>query len=184
MLFRSLTLIVAPGAECRFTIAASGGIASPDSLAALSAQLVSLLKSAVANPDRALRALTAELPLLRTQPAVIEAKSLSIAPASSGLESQIAAIWAEAFGRAVSVHDNFFDIGGHSLLMIRVHARLVTALGRDIPVVKLFQYPSISALARFLGGDAHGQNISQVAQDRAAKAKAAMARHPLVKKPL
>jgi amino acid adenylation domain-containing protein len=70
------------------------------------------------------------------------------------LESRIAGVWQEVLGLAtISVHDNFFEIGGHSLGIIKVANRLKTILGRDIPVVMLFQYPTVESLASFIGGD-------------------------------
>ena len=100
------------------------------------------------------------------------------------MEAQIAAIWSEAFGRPVSTTDNFFDIGGHSLLMLRVHSRLVSELGREIPVVKLFQYSTIRALAQYLGGGAETSNVADAARDRAAKARAALAQRRVPARPV
>ncbi|MEO0409738.1 MAG: AMP-binding protein, partial [Cyanobacteria bacterium P01_A01_bin.135] len=48
---------------------------------------------------------------------------------------------------AVSIHDNFFDLGGHSLLGMRVIAQLEQALGREVPLKALFQTPTIAGLA-------------------------------------
>lgn len=71
------------------------------------------------------------------------------------LERAIATIWQEALRiETVGIHDNFFDLGGHSLLIVQVHSKLKETLGRDIAVVDLFKYPTISALAAYLG---HGQ---------------------------
>ncbi|SCL28201.1 phosphopantetheine-binding protein [Micromonospora inyonensis] len=49
--------------------------------------------------------------------------------------------------------DNFFDLGGHSLLLLRVHARLVRELRLDLPVVTLFRYPTVEAIAAHLAGE-------------------------------
>ncbi|HVR09334.1 MAG TPA: amino acid adenylation domain-containing protein, partial [Thermoanaerobaculia bacterium] len=69
------------------------------------------------------------------------------------LERTVAAIWQEVLGLAtVGRHDNFFDLGGHSLLLARVHARLQQELGRELPMVELFRYPTVHALARHLAG--------------------------------
>jgi amino acid adenylation domain-containing protein len=52
-----------------------------------------------------------------------------VAPRTA-IEQQLAAIWAEALGLPrVSVHDNFFDLGGHSLLSLRVLARIEERIG-------------------------------------------------------
>ncbi|HZG51626.1 MAG TPA: amino acid adenylation domain-containing protein [Pyrinomonadaceae bacterium] len=67
------------------------------------------------------------------------------------LEQSLAALWQEFLHvEQVSATDNFFDLGGHSLLMIRVHSRLQELLGRSLPIVKMFQYPTIEALAQWL----------------------------------
>jgi natural product biosynthesis luciferase-like monooxygenase protein len=67
------------------------------------------------------------------------------------VERTLAEIWASVLGvERIGIHDNFFDRGGHSLLMVQVHARIKAALLRDVPLVKLFEYPTISALASHL----------------------------------
>ncbi len=75
-----------------------------------------------------------------------------IAPASA-LERTLAAIWQELLGKErIGIADNFFDRGGHSLLLVRMQARIQQALGREVPLVDLFTYPSIGALAAHLAG--------------------------------
>lgn len=69
----------------------------------------------------------------------------------SDLEKTIAEIWkAELSIQEIGVHDNFFDLGGHSLLLVRVHSRLKAAIKRDIPIVSLFEHPTISLMAAYL----------------------------------
>ena len=73
-----------------------------------------------------------------------------VAPAG-GLENEIAAIWRDVLQlERIGTRDSFFDVGGHSLLLMQVHARLTTQLQREIPIVDLFKYPTIEALARHL----------------------------------
>src|SRR5205823_6673811 len=58
----------------------------------------------------------------------------------------IATVWREVLERAeVDVDDNFFDLGGHSLLLLRLQHRLQTALGHPVSLVELFQYPTVAA---------------------------------------
>ncbi|HKS10135.1 MAG TPA: amino acid adenylation domain-containing protein [Pyrinomonadaceae bacterium] len=79
-----------------------------------------------------------------------EADGPYIAPRSE-LESLIAEVWREALSvERVSVRDNFFNLGGHSLLLIRVNNRLRETLRIELPVVELFKYPTVSALAEHL----------------------------------
>ncbi|MFL6192843.1 MAG: amino acid adenylation domain-containing protein, partial [Thermoanaerobaculia bacterium] len=69
----------------------------------------------------------------------------------SELERIIAAVWQEALAvDTVGIHDNFFDLGGHSLLLARVHSRLREALAREISLVELFKNPTVSSLAAAL----------------------------------
>ncbi len=66
-------------------------------------------------------------------------------------EQAIAAIWQEVLGvEKVGVDDNFFDLGGHSLLLVQLHGRLAARLGIDVTVMDLFRYPTIGSFARFL----------------------------------
>jgi amino acid adenylation domain-containing protein len=70
------------------------------------------------------------------------------------LERAIGAVWQEVLGvPRIGVHDNFFESGGSSLLIAKLHSRLKSAVGLDIPVMELFRYPTIEALARKLAGE-------------------------------
>ncbi|MEU6868978.1 non-ribosomal peptide synthetase, partial [Streptomyces sp. NPDC046876] len=67
------------------------------------------------------------------------------------IETAVAGIWAEVLGvEQVGIHDNFFDLGGHSLLLAQVRGRLATRLDVPIPMVALFQHTSVRALALYL----------------------------------
>jgi aspartate racemase len=66
-------------------------------------------------------------------------------------ERLITALWQEVLGiQKPGIHDNFFDLGGHSLLVVLLHNRLKEAFRRDISIVDLFRYPTIAALAGLL----------------------------------
>ncbi|HEU4453749.1 MAG TPA: amino acid adenylation domain-containing protein, partial [Longimicrobium sp.] len=76
-----------------------------------------------------------------------EAGEAFVAPRGE-TEGRIAGVWSEVLGRgAVGVNDNFFEIGGHSLLLVQLHERLRAALGIDVTLVDLFQFPTVAALA-------------------------------------
>jgi amino acid adenylation domain-containing protein len=69
-------------------------------------------------------------------------------PPSGDLERIIAAIWCEVLGLpAVDRNQNFFDAGGHSIKMARVHSQLQRQLPSAPSLVELFQYPTVAALA-------------------------------------
>jgi natural product biosynthesis luciferase-like monooxygenase protein len=75
------------------------------------------------------------------------------AEAESQLEKEIASIWEQVLGvPKAGISDNFFDLGGHSLLVIQVQRRLREATGREISITDMFRLPTISALAAHLNG--------------------------------
>ncbi|WP_460452750.1 non-ribosomal peptide synthetase, partial [Arenimonas aestuarii] len=80
------------------------------------------------------------------------------------LENLIADSWMDVLGRrGVGRHDNFFHLGGHSLLLFRVSARLSSA-GVTVPLPDMFRYPTISGLAAHISGGPLGKG--QVAAER------------------
>ncbi|HZB45260.1 MAG TPA: phosphopantetheine-binding protein, partial [Pyrinomonadaceae bacterium] len=89
----------------------------------------------------------------RRLPAPAEARAETsadyVAPQTE-LERTIAGVWREVLGvERVGVGDNFFDLGGHSLAMAQVHAKLREALETDVVVVELFKYPTVGSLAQY-----------------------------------
>ena len=92
-------------------------------------------------------------------------------------ERELAALWAEVLGvERVGVDDNFFDLGGHSLLLVRLHERLRERFGHDLPIVELFAHPTVGALARRLSRDAPADESLDAVRQRAAGRRAAIAR--------
>lgn len=67
------------------------------------------------------------------------------------LEQIIASAWQEALSLdRIGLEDNFFDLGAHSLLMFQVNGKLKTLLSRELPLIQMFRYPTVSSLAKFL----------------------------------
>jgi acyl carrier protein len=67
------------------------------------------------------------------------------------MEAQILEIWKTALKvDEVGLEDNFFDLGGHSLLMVQVHTALSERLGRQFPLIKLLENPTVRLLAASL----------------------------------
>jgi len=98
-----------------------------------------------------------------------------VAPRTTA-EQTIAAVWQSVLGRdRVGIDDNFFEVGGSSLLLVQIHARLREALGREVTMVQLFRHPSVRALARFVSGaDGEAREPAAVAaaEERVRKAEA------------
>jgi amino acid adenylation domain-containing protein len=114
------------------------------------------------------------------------ARAGAISPAAarrprSELERTLAGLWAEALdldAEAVDPEASFFELGGHSLQVVRLHARLTEALGREIPIVELFDHPSVASLAAHLGRRSQPGPAAAppAAEDRAAARRDAMSR--------
>jgi hypothetical protein len=98
-----------------------------------------------------------------------------VQPASE-LEGVIAEIWQEVLRvPKVGVHDNFFDIGGHSLLTVRVHAKLRGAIEQPVSITDLFRFPTVRSLAEHLGGGgAASAAVTEQALSRAGARREAM----------
>ena len=82
------------------------------------------------------------------------------------IEKQILHVWKRILAREqIDVHDNFFDLGGNSLKVLKVIEEVNRELGTDLPVVKMFQFPTISTLAKFI--TAGNTDQGQIATDDA-----------------
>jgi aryl carrier-like protein len=103
-----------------------------------------------------------------------------VAPVTES-ERIIADVWKDLLKlTTVGVHDNFFDLGGHSLLVIQLHSRLSRKLDRTLTVLDLFVHPTIHALASHLANErVEGQADLDVARDRAARQRDANRRRRL-----
>lgn len=108
-----------------------------------------------------------------------------IAP-QTATERRLAAIWQDVLALpAIGVSDNFFDVGGTSLLLLRLHARVCSEFGTPVRIVTLFQHPTIRAFARDLDSTsaparpARPARPATSAHERAAKQRESVARRRL-----
>jgi amino acid adenylation domain-containing protein len=86
------------------------------------------------------------------------------------LECRIAGIWAEVLGRdLVGIDGNFFDLGGSSLALARMHGQVCTAIGLDFPLVDCLHYPTVRTLAQHLA-DTSQAGVGMPAPDAAQSA--------------
>jgi hypothetical protein len=85
-------------------------------------------------------------------------------------ERLVAGIWREVLGLPrIGVADNFFEIGGHSLSIVAVHARLAPHAGARLHVVDLFRYPTIRSIAAHLDGAGRAPGLDGAARRVAAR---------------
>ncbi|EPR66935.1 non-ribosomal peptide synthetase [Cyclobacterium qasimii] len=75
----------------------------------------------------------------------------AIVPPQTDEEKKIAEIWKEALRlKEIDITDNFFEIGGHSLIAVKVMTLIEKEMGKLLPLSILFKYPTIEQLAAFL----------------------------------
>ena len=80
----------------------------------------------------------------------LESAATFIAP-SDGLELQLTKIWERVLGiPSIGTSDNFFNLGGHSLLVVQLFAEIEKTFGYHLPLGTLFQSPTIEQLATIL----------------------------------
>jgi natural product biosynthesis luciferase-like monooxygenase protein len=100
-----------------------------------------------------------------------------VTPPRSEAEQTVAAIWREVLKlESVGIDDNFFEIGGTSMLVVQVNGRLREAFNRDVPIVEMFRHPTVGTLARFIEGGGDERPSFGQAQSRAARQAEAMSR--------
>jgi acyl carrier protein len=67
------------------------------------------------------------------------------------LEEQLVSIWCELLDLdRVGIHDNFFDLGGHSLMAIRAVSRIHELSKLELSVASLFEHSTIAGLAEYI----------------------------------
>lgn len=117
----------------------------------------------------------------RTLPAIAESRpalSETYSAPETAVEQQLVELWQNLLGlHRVGIHDNFFDLGGHSLLVGHMHARLEELFEVSIPIVDVFKYPTIVSLAAYLDQRTMGIQVTDAqetlkrGQSRAEKRK-------------
>jgi amino acid adenylation domain-containing protein len=141
-----------------------------------------LLERVAADPDAPLSTLLPglEAPPAPEAPPAEAPRSVEHVPAAGPLEESVAALWRQVLGAArVGVNDSFFEIGGHSLLLVTLQEKLEALLGREVTLVELFRYPTVrSFAAHVLTGPAVEPKAegAQRGEDRGAARRAAAVR--------
>ncbi|HEX3544495.1 MAG TPA: condensation domain-containing protein, partial [Candidatus Acidoferrum sp.] len=110
------------------------------------------------------------------RPSAGEMQTQNFVSAQTEMEKNIASVWQKMFGlEQVNVETNFFEFGGHSLLLVQMHSLLREKLNSEFPIVALFEHPTVRALARHLSQPAgHAVEKGEQWRDRAQRQKKAL----------
>ncbi|WP_149179204.1 phosphopantetheine-binding protein [Streptomyces sp. TRM49041] len=77
--------------------------------------------------------------------------------ADSATADMVAEIWRDVLELSeVGPDDNFFDLGGHSILLQLVQSRVAERTGKDVALIELFNHPTVRTLARHLDSGTGG----------------------------
>ena len=92
------------------------------------------------------------------------------------IEQVLIAIWSQVLGESsIGIDENFFELGGDSISIIQVAARIKQQLdGIEIPIIKLFQYPTIARLTAYLDSVESKSQLDLQLKNRAQQQKAAL----------
>ena len=175
-----LTLTVVPGGKLRLKMLYKPDQFEAASIRGILSDLGVVLREIAKAPGAKLSEIVAQL---APPPAVaaVGVRSMTAAGAETtprtDMERTVAEIWQELFDNPrVSLEANFFDLGGHSLLLVQAHRKLQQALGRSLPIVTLLQHPTVRALATQLAGNGGSRLAAQALNERARRQQEAMAR--------
>lgn len=103
------------------------------------------------------------------KPALEKEIKRNYVPPQTETEFAISDIWKQVLKiEKPSIHDNFFELGGHSLLMAQVLGKIEQIAANNVPMIALFQYPTIASLSNYLAGRQTDRSPAGLrAQDRA-----------------
>jgi len=137
------------GLQCTFEYATT--LFDRETIERVAGHFRALLDAIAHAPDAPVSTLLADLasaPPAEPEPAAPAAAPVEFAAAAGELEEAVAALWREVLGAArVGVNDNFFEIGGHSLLLVMLQEKLESLLARPVTLVEVFRYPTVRSFA-------------------------------------
>ncbi|HKU73748.1 MAG TPA: amino acid adenylation domain-containing protein, partial [Pyrinomonadaceae bacterium] len=88
------------------------------------------------------------------------ARSNYVAPRAE-LERNLVKIWQQLLRvETVGVEDNFFDLGGHSLLLVRLVQEIQDSLGLEVVLMEMFEHSTVASLARHLSGKQKTEKVA------------------------
>jgi hypothetical protein len=186
----ALTVAVSPGEELKLRLIYDACRTDHDTVKAIADDLPAMLAAlGTSQPTATVADVLAHMPVERRGKATAAAHAARIlrlqaattsATPKGETQQKLVEIWSELLGRSdIGVDDNFFDAGGQSLLLLRMHPLIESAFGVDLHIVKLLEYPTIRTLAAKLDssdGPEQAVRRAELAAERAFNQRAALAK--------
>jgi len=158
----ALTILVLPGSALEVKIIYDRARFDDADVTLMRAHLGALFQAITTAPDQPIGALIDQIPAaqipkvrplrLRSGQAQLrmqqDLKARFVAPRTS-TETILAAIWKGILGlEQIGIHDNFFDLGGHSIIAMQLMVKIQQQFGKSFPVTAFFQAPTIAQFAQ------------------------------------
>jgi non-ribosomal peptide synthase protein (TIGR01720 family) len=186
----ALTLAISPGEELNLRLIYDAGRVDRGTVEAIAKDLpVMMTTLGVSQPTSTIADILARMPVERRGKAAAVAHAARIlrsqpaaAPAApkGETEQKLLDVWSQLLGKSdIGVDDNFFEAGGQSLLLLRMHRLIESAFGVRLQIVKLLEYPTIRTFAASLNasnGPEQAARHAELAAERALKQRAAVAK--------
>ncbi len=165
-----LLLLVEPDSPWRISMIFDRRVIVPAAIERWKCDLIQVLQCIAENLDANVDAVMANL----SQPISAEhahrklfVQSQNYVPPRTPTERAIARVWSDTIRLdRISIEDNLFDLGVHSLLVVQLHKKLQDDLGKQLSLVTLFRYPTIYTLAQHLDSGVQGSARLKQSQDR------------------
>ncbi|MCC5669554.1 condensation domain-containing protein [Nostoc sp. CHAB 5784] len=153
----AITILVMPNSKLEFQIVYDNHRLDNLYITWILRHFLVLLESVVAVPDQQIATLLSQIPSDQIPKVRLlqkhnqqELDETFVAPRDA-LELQLAKIWENVLGvHRIGVRDNFFALGGHSLVAIRLIAQIQQQFGKNLPLATLFQSSTVEQLATIL----------------------------------
>ncbi len=174
-----LTLTVVPGSKLRLKMLYRSDQFEGNNIRRILSDLDAVLRKVSESPAARLGEIIGQLAAppqaaMAVQPAITATGETM---PRTEMEKIVAPIWQELFDNpSINLEANFFDLGGHSLLLVQAHRRLQQALKRTLSIVTLLQNPTVRGLSKQLAGNGNPRLAVHVLNERARRQQEAMAR--------
>jgi len=151
-----VTMTITPGEEMHLALSVLPEVVVEKSAKWILSSLVKILELLTVEKVGTFKELKLAIPRFESPPMVGTAPNLNVdkknvlAP-RNGVEEKLVEIWSSLFGRKnIAVDDSFFEIGGKSLLAVKMFSIINEEFGSKLPPTTLLEHPTIAAIANVI----------------------------------